>query len=81
MVFLIQNTQNRDGVAIQLKLDEVIRSTQGAHNAMMDLEELSSQDLDKIRKLYQELAQHARQDAKGVRDTGTPEVAPAGSAS
>ncbi len=57
MVFLIQNTQNRDSVAIQLKLDEVIRSTQGAHNAMMDLEELSSQDLDKIRKLHQELAQ------------------------
>jgi low affinity Fe/Cu permease len=78
MVFLIQNTQNRDSAAIQLKLDEVIRSTQGAHNAMLDLEELNPNDLDKIRALYQQLAQNARQDSKGgLGDTGTPDVTPA----
>ena len=49
MVFLIQNTQNRDSAAIQLKLDEVIRSTRGAHNAMLDLEKLSQEDLDNWR--------------------------------
>jgi low affinity Fe/Cu permease len=74
MVFLIQNTQNRDSAAIQLKLDEVIRSTRGAHNAMLDLEELSTKDLDKICALYQQLAENARQDSKngceGYRHTG-----------
>lgn len=62
MVFLIQNTQNRDSAAIQLKLDEIIRSTRGAHNTMMDLEKLSQNDLDKMRLLYEQLAQQARRD-------------------
>ena len=75
MVFLIQNTQNRDSASIQLKLDEIIRSTQGAHNAMLDLEELSQKDLDKIRALYEKLAVEARHDNRGLGDTGTPEVA------
>jgi low affinity Fe/Cu permease len=48
MVFLIQNTQNRDSGAIQLKLDELIRATQGAHNAVLDLEELTQEDLEKF---------------------------------
>ncbi len=73
MVFLIQNTQNRDSAAIQLKLDEVIRSTRGAHNAMLDLEKLSQQDLDNIQSLYQQLADQARQGAaRGETATGTP---------
>ncbi|WP_090899221.1 low affinity iron permease family protein [Candidatus Nitrospira nitrificans] len=73
MVFLIQNTQNRDSAAIQLKLDEVIRSTRGAHNAMLDLEKLSQQDLDNIQSLYQQLADQARQGAaRGEAATGTP---------
>ena len=75
MVFLIQNTQNRDGHALQLKLDEIIRATQGAHNALLDLEELPEDDLEKFRKRYAELAREAREDIGGGRlDTGTPEV-------
>jgi len=76
MVFLIQNTQNRDSAAIQLKLDEIIRSTKGAHNAMLDLEKLSQQDLEKMRVLYEQLADQARQaEARGEAATGTPIIA------
>jgi len=75
MVFLIQNTQNRDSAAVHLKLDEIIRATQGAHNALLDLEELNQIDLDKFRKLYERLATDARQGIqKGVKDTGTPDL-------
>ena len=75
MVFLIQNTQNRDSAATQLKLDELIRSTRGAHNALLDLEKLSSKDLEELRVLYQKLADQARRDKKGGwEDTDTPEL-------
>jgi low affinity Fe/Cu permease len=75
MVFLIQNTQNRDSKALQLKLDELIRATQGAHNALLDLEELSESDLNRVRKLYMALATHARSDlARGLLDTDIPDV-------
>jgi low affinity Fe/Cu permease len=74
MVFLIQNTQNRDSQAIQLKLDELIRASDKAHNALLDMEELSLEDLDKIRDRYEGLARDAREELrKGRRDTGTPE--------
>jgi low affinity Fe/Cu permease len=63
MVFLIQNTQNRDTAAIQTKLDELIRSIAGAHNALLDLEELDEKDIAKIREPYEELARQARQEA------------------
>lgn len=75
MVFLIQNTQNRDSGAIQLKLDELIRATKGAHNAVLDLEELTQKDLEKFGTLYRKLATEARNDVrKGWTDTGTPEL-------
>jgi len=75
MVFLIQNTQNRDSKAMQLKLDELIRATKGAHNAILDLEELTEQDLDRIRRRYEELAKLGRAAlARGERDTGRPNV-------
>jgi low affinity Fe/Cu permease len=74
MVFLIQNTQNRDTEAIQLKLDELIRATQGAHNALLDLEELEEENLDVFKSKYQALAAAARsQLEQGRLDTGTPE--------
>lgn len=60
MVFLIQNTQNRDTEALQVKLDELIRVTKNAHNALMDLEELDERQLDRIRDHYEELARRAR---------------------
>lgn len=75
MVFLIQNTQNRDTEAIHLKLDELIRATKGAHNALMDLEELEEETLDAFRLRYQALAMAARREmAEGYKDTGTPEA-------
>lgn len=74
MVFLIQNTQNRDTEAIQVKLDELIRATQGAHNALLDLEELEEDNLDAFRIKYQALATAARAELEsGAIDTGTPE--------
>ena len=74
MVFLIQNTQNRDTEAIQLKLDELIRATQGAHNALLDLEELEEEWLDAFKQRYQTLAAGARASlSAGEQDTGTPE--------
>jgi len=75
MVFLIQNTQNRDTEAIQVKLDELIRATQGAHNALLDLEELEEDQLDAFRRKYQALAAAARSDLEGGgRDTGIPDA-------
>lgn len=74
MVFLIQNTQNRDTEAIQVKLDELIRATQGAHNALLDLEELEEGSLDAFRARYEALAAVARAElTRGLQDTGTPE--------
>lgn len=75
MVFLIQNTQNRDTAAIQLKLDELIRATQGAHNALMDLEELEEARIEAFRARYERLAAEARgRLERGETDTDTPEA-------
>jgi low affinity Fe/Cu permease len=75
MVFLIQSTQNRDAEAVQVKLDELLRATTGAHNALMDLEELEEHELDRVRDVYCGLAKTARADLRrGIRDTGSPEL-------
>jgi low affinity Fe/Cu permease len=75
MVFLIQNTQNRDTEAMQVKLDELIRATQGAHNALLDLEELEDEGLEEFRKKYQALAAAARTAVgRGKPDTDSPDA-------
>ncbi len=75
MVFLIQNTQNRDSEAMHVKLDEVIRALEGAHNALLDLEELDEATLDTIRSRYRKLAKKARDDIKaGGLDIGREEL-------
>lgn len=75
MVFLIQNTQNRDSEAIQIKLDELIRSIEGAHLGLLDLEELDDKDLERICSDYRQLAREARKDLRaGKTDTDVREV-------
>ena len=67
MVFLIQSTQNRDAEAVHIKLDELLRVTPGAHNVLLDLEELEEAQLDKLRALYEKLAEKAREGKEGGR--------------
>lgn len=75
MVFLIQNTQNRDAEAVQIKLDELLRATKGAHNALLDLEELEETDLQQIRASYAHLAEESRARLRrGDSDTDSPDV-------
>jgi len=75
MVFLIQATQNRDAEAIQIKLDEIIRSQSGAHNALLDLEELEEDELLELRANYLALAEKARDAVKrGRGDTDVPDI-------
>jgi low affinity Fe/Cu permease len=75
MVFLIQATQNRDTGAIQLKLDELIRNSEGAHNALLDLEELTEEELERVRKRYSQLAHLAREGVRlGKVDTDKPDI-------
>ena len=75
MVFLIQSTQNRDAEAVQIKLDELLRVTPGAHNVLMNLEELEEHELERIREVYVKLALKARQGVEGGRsDEGVPEI-------
>jgi low affinity Fe/Cu permease len=74
MVFLIQNTQYRDAEAMQVKLDELLRVTRGAHNALLNLEELEDHELDEIKKSYTKIAERARQKIGRGGDTGVPDV-------
>src|SRR3954469_1377492 len=75
MVFLIQNTQNRDTEAMQIKLDELIRATQGAHNAILDLEQMDEEQLERYLKHYEQLAATARRKLQtGRLDTDSPEL-------
>ena len=68
MVFLIQNTQNRDAVAVQLKLDELIRSHREAHNWLLDLEKLSESDLERMRRTFARLAEKAREGGTAIEE-------------
>lgn len=79
MVFLIQNSQNRDSKALQIKLDELIRATKGAHNTLLDLEELEEGELQALKDRYEALATRARESRPQDEnddddDTGTPDV-------
>ncbi len=75
MLFIIQNSQSRHTIAIQLKLDEIIRATKGAHNEMMDIEKLADEDMAKIQKRYGILAEKIKEDIKeGRLDTHTPDI-------
>ena len=67
MVFLIQNTQNRDTEAIQLKLDELIRISKEAHNELLDIEEQDEKALNALHMDYRNLAQEARQEAQSAK--------------
>jgi len=86
MVFLIQNTQNRDGKAVQLKLDELIRATKGARNTYVGLEDLLDSDIEELEREFKLLAQnpntiralnklHAKIDAEKDRRQGVREAA------
>ncbi len=75
MVFLIQNTQNRDARAVQVKLDELLRATQGAHLGLIDLEDLEEAELQAIREKYLSLAREAHSRLqKGGDDCDTPVI-------
>jgi low affinity Fe/Cu permease len=73
MVFLIQNTQNRDSAALHLKLDELLRAASGAQNAFINLEDLTEADLERIKERYAALAERARRRSGLPR---APESAP-----
>ncbi len=75
LVFLIQHIQTVDTEALQIKLDELIRATQGAHNALLDLEEMTDRQLDQFRDRYEALAQAARKRLGSDEITlGTPAI-------
>jgi low affinity Fe/Cu permease len=82
MVFLIQNTQNRDTEAIQLKLDELIRANAHARNRLLDLEDLGEDELERVKAGFKELAEHRPEAAnelrKALREIGGTKGRPGG---
>ena len=77
MVFVIQNTQNRDTVAMQIKLDELIRVTKRARNVLLDLEELDETELEKVREDYERLAEKEKSADKRLKPSKTAPGKPA----
>jgi low affinity Fe/Cu permease len=78
MIFLIRNAQNRESEAVQLKLDELIRATKSAQNTLLDIEELSEEELDRIKARFERLARKAREasgtgQAEAIREAGPPD--------
>src|SRR6266567_5154436 len=74
MVFLIQNTQNRDAKAMHLKLDEMIRALKGARNELVDLEDLSDEELKKLEEQFKRLRTKAERDGKNLRHVEPSEI-------
>lgn len=75
MVFIIQNTQNRDTLAIHLKLDEIIRAMKNTHNELLKVEELSDEELQTLLKSYESLSSEIKSRVKrGLSDTGVVDV-------
>jgi len=75
MVFLIQNSTNRESAATQIKLDELIRADKDAHTVLLDLEELTEEELLELKKKYEDLAKLARKKLRaGGSDKGSPEL-------
>ena len=74
MVFLIQNTQNRDAKAMHLKLDEVIRSLKRARNEMVDLEDLSDEELDRLEQQFRRLRTNAENHGRNMRHVDPSET-------
>jgi low affinity Fe/Cu permease len=72
MVFLIQNTQNRDAIAVHLKLDEMIRALKGARNKLVDLEDLSDEELKKLEEQFQRLRKKAEHNGTHSRKVNSP---------
>jgi len=72
MVFLIQNTQNRDAKAVHLKLDEIIRALKGARNQLVDLEDLSDEELKKLEEQFQRLRKMAERNGTRSRKGKAP---------
>jgi low affinity Fe/Cu permease len=74
MVFLIQNTQNRDSAAMHVKLDELLRAVQGAETGLADLEDLTEEELDAFKRRYVTLAKQAKDDILSSRSTEMPDA-------
>ena len=74
MVFLIQNTQNRDAKAVHLKLDELIRAIKNARNELVDLEELSDEELQMLEQQFRKMRQRAENDASPSRHVDPAET-------
>jgi low affinity Fe/Cu permease len=66
MIFLVRSAQNRESEAVQLKLDELIRATKEARNTLLDIEELSEAELDRIKTRFERLARKAREESSPV---------------
>ena len=81
MVFVIQNTQNRDTAAMHIKIDELIRVTQKARNVLLDLEELDDKTLEALREDYEKLARRAKSQTRAPLRAEEVPVRPAGSKS
>ena len=76
MVFIIQNTQNRHTIALHIKIDEVIRAIHGAKNELIDLEDLSEVELERLQKRFRHLGERARRLKDQAEASGTPKTTP-----